>query len=651
LSDVLTIDFETRSPLDIKKVGIYRYIEDPRTHVLCYAANYRGNEGVYFYPEYLPGWMRDALNDPDVEIHAHNATVERLIIQRICSVEFGWPFPKTNRFRCSAARAARLALPRALDKGGAALGLNIVKDKEGTAVMRRLTKPIKITPEGFVYDNTPAKFERLGHYCLWDVKAEMALDERTFPMPESEERYYQLTERINDRGVRVDVQLVKRLIWRANECIEELNGRLAHITWGRVTALTQVQQLKEWLYDQTGQVFDSLDKENMGLILDEKSRDYIPEYVKDALLIRQEGAKSSVAKLVAILNRVCADGRIHGAFVFNGASTGRYTSMGVQLQNLIRETLKDFEKQLYRLEEFTLSEISKSIRPCFIPSEGHVFVDADYNAVEARGVAWLAGAKKLLRAFKQGADPYCEMASVIFEFQVTKEHAKERFIGKQVVLGCGYGMGADKFIAHCAKSGASAGFPNIVVPFDTALKSVQAYRKEFHEIPKLWYAMGDAAIAAVKNPGQTFEVAKGKIKFLLKDDYLQMKLPNGRRLFYNRPQIRKVFKFEEWRDELTYMAEHPVTHQWVRESTWGGKLTENAVQGFCRDFLFEAMDEIEKEDIAVVLSVHDQIVAEVLEKDGPWATKKVQSIMEAERWWAPGFPIKAEPKLALRFGE
>jgi DNA polymerase len=650
LSKILTLDFELRSPLDITRVGAYRYMEDPRTSILCYAANFNGNEGIFFDPDNPPWWLFEALDDRKVLIHAHNATVERLAIQLICSRFHGWPEVASERFRCSAARAARMALPRALDKAGAALGLNIVKDRDGKLVMRRLTRPIKHTPEGFVYDNDPEKMARLGRYCLWDVKAEMALDDRTFPMPESEEKYYQFTERLNDRGVKVDIPLVKRLIWRANECIEELNAKLFVITDGKVTSLTQVAQLKSWLYDETGHVFDSLDKENLGLYL-EGFRGQLSERAKRALLIRQEGAKSSISKLLAILDRVSADGRIHGAFVFHGASTGRYTSMGVQLQNLIRETLKDFEKQLHRLEEFTLSEISKSIRPCFIPESGYVYVDADYNAIEARGVAWLAGAKKLLRAFERGDDPYCQMASVIFGFTVTKENAQERFIGKQTVLGCGYGMGPDRFIAHCATSGASAGFPNIVVPYPIAEKAVQTYRSEYKEIKKLWYDMGDAAIAAVKNPGRVYEVAKGKIKFLVKDGYLQMKLPNGRRLFYSRPQVRQVFKFDKYQDELTYMAESTTTHQWVRESTWGGKLTENAVQAFCRDLLFEAMVEIEENEIDIVLSVHDQIVSEVLEEDGPWAMKKVQTIMETVPWWAQGFPIKAEPKIARRFGK
>lgn len=643
----LTIDFETRSILDIRKVGIYRYTEHPSTRVLCFAVEHNGNFGVFYNAHMfnLPEWFLNALLDPDVEIHAHNATVERLIMERICVKHHGWPKVSKRRFRCSASRAARLALPRALDKVGAALGLNTVKDKEGTLVMRRLSRPIKFTDNGPVYDDSPEKLERLGKYCAWDVKAEMAVDEATFPMPESEEQYYQLTEDINDRGVMVDVPLVKRLLWRANECIGELNEEMHQITNGKVGALTEVERLKTWVFQETGVVLETLRKEDMEGLLDEASTHNFPTHVKRAIKIRSEGAKSSVAKLVAILNRVSKDGILRGAFVFNGASTGRYTSMGVQLQNLKRDTLPDFENTIRKIDRFSLEEISQCLRQVFIARPGHVFVDCDYNAVEARGVAWLFGATKLLDIYKKGGDPYCEMASIIYGFMVTKENVWERFVGKQTILGCGYGMGPDKFYDQCIKFGQE-------VPYSICQKSVYSYREEFWQIKKGWYEVGDAAIAAVKHPGFTYTAASGKLSFCAKGGYLQMKLPNGRRIFYKSPIIKVEPTNYGNRDVLTYMAIDPKTKQWRRERTWGGKITENAVQGFCRDLLFEAMEELEYgQKIPVVLSVHDQVVSEVLEEDQEWAKAKVQEIMEYVPDWAKSFPIKADPKIALRFGK
>lgn len=648
MPDALTIDFETRSPLDLKAVGIYRYTEDPRTEVLCFHANYKGKGHTSFSMDVfdMPDWLYDALADDDVPVHAHNATVERLVIKRIGEARYGWPRVKAKRFRCSAARARRLALPAALDQCGAALGVAVQKDKDGKRVMMRLARPIKHSPDGYIYDNDPRKLERLGEYCRTDVLSEMDVEDETFPLTDEELHYYQLTERINDRGVKVDVRLVRQLIWRANECMEELNERIRRMTGGAVEALTNVAQLKQWVYDETGVTLHTLRKEDMEGLLDEAAANALPERIIRVLRIRQEGAKSSVAKLLSILNRVSLDGNLHGAFVYHGASTGRYTSMGVQLQNLVRDTLKDFDKDIKRLKEFTLEEISKSIRGCFIPKDGHVFIDADYNAIEARGVGWLAGAKRLLKIYQTGGDPYCEMGTVIYGFTVTKANERERFVGKQTILGCGYGMGPPKFEAQCIKlTGQGVGIK-------TAEKAVFSYRDEFEEIPQLWRDIEAAAIRAVKRPGTTTEIPNGLIKFRVSNGYLQMKLPSGRRLFYKSPMLRQ--KHTPWGkavDELTYMAVNGTTKQWVRESTWGGKLTENAVQAISRDLLFEAMSRLERWGIDVVLSIHDQIVAQVPKIDAEWAKKKVQEAMEYLPEWARGFPVKAEPKITLRFGK
>lgn len=644
----LIIDFETRSELDLKKVGIWRYVNHPSTRILCFAIKYEGRREIFYDPDILPGWLFQALLDEDVEIHAHNAAVERLIMQIICAKRHGWPWVDTDRFRCSAARVSRMAIPRKLEKAAPALAVPVSKDMEGHRVMLRISKPLnhkKFRGQGFVYDDDPAKLKRVGEYCGVDVDVEGAIIDATFPMPEREEHYYQLTERINDRGVKVDVDLVKRLIWRANECTEDLNTRLQELTRGNVRALTEVAKLKTWVEEETGVVLQTLRKEDMEGLLDEAGTYDFPSHVIEALKIRQEGAKSSVSKLVAILNRVADDGRLRHAFVFNGASTGRYTSMGVQLQNLVRETLKDFENAIKRLDEFTLVEISKCIRACFIPEKGYVYVDADYNAIEARGVGWLAGASRLLGIYERGGDPYCDMGTVIYNREITKADTDERFVGKQTILGCGYGMGDAKFHSQCIKFGKE-------VSHAIAKKAIRAYRDEFSEIPELWYDMEAAAIAAVRKPGRITEIPNGKIQFRFAGGYLQMRLPSGRRLFYKAPRVTKVEGLYGPKWELSYMAEHPITKQWVRETTWGGKLTENAVQALCRDLLFRAMDILEFEyEIPVVLSVHDQIVVEVLEEDGPWAMKIVKKVMESLPDWAAGFPIFAEPKIATRFGK
>lgn len=656
----LRIDLEWRSTTDIKTSGIYRVVEDERSELLCYAARYKGRSGIWQHPDEAPDWLLDALADEDVLVYAHNAAVERLWIQRRLAPEFGWPKVSTKRFRCTASRLARLALPRALDKGAIALGLEIKKDDAGKKAMLKLSKPVKprtprknskkvsdlfvrnVDPNQIVFHEDEALLEKTMFYCDNDVEVEDEIVRHTYAMPDSEERYYQLTERINDFGVRVDLDLVHMLIEQAQVCIYNLNTEISRITGGAVRRVTNVEALKKWIKAETNVQITTLRKEDIDDFI-EDNPDF-PKHVRRAIQLRQEGAKSSVAKLNTILARVSRDGRLRGAFVHHGASTGRYTSMGVQLQNLVREVLKDLETRIKDPDSLTLPEISACLRACFIPSAGHVFIDADYNAIEARGVGWLAGAKKLLKIYCTGGDPYCEMASAIFGFVVTKEDEKERFVGKQTILGCGYGMGWAKFLSQCEK------FRQPVTE-KLAKKAVGTYRDEYHEIQDLWYEVGNAAIKATRNRGHVVSCANGKLQFLFKGRYLRMRLPSGRILFYRDPEVRKVKKPWGVATAISFMAQDGTTKRWMREFTWGGKLVENAVQAICRDLLFEAMDRLEKIGIRIVLSVHDQLVFEVLKSEAEWARKIVKREMERVPDWAEGFPIFADPKMAMRFGK
>lgn len=650
MARALTIDFETRSVLDVQVVGPYRYFEHPSTRPLCVSVRYGDRAGLFYDLHDMPGWFLDALADDDVELHAHNASFERLCIKMLMGPKYGWPVPRGRRWRCSAAQARRLAYPAKLEKLGPVLNLadHFLKDKEGHKIMLRITKPRRARKgeePGIYWDDDPDKLERVGKYCAQDTTAEVECERRMLPLGEDDLEDYFFTERLNDRGVKIDVKLIKRLVWRAAEAAKELDREMEEITQGAVRKVTNVAALKQWVYDETGVVLETLRKEDMDGLVGEANARNLPKYVVRALKLRQEGGKSSASKLLKALDRVSRDGRLRGEFVYHGASTGRYTSMGVQLQNLIRDCLKDFDKEIQDLDNFTLTQITLAIRGCFIPEKGHVFVDADYNAIEARGVAWLAGCKTLVDLFKNGVDTYCAMAEVIYGHKVTEEtHPWERFVGKQTILGCGYGMGVSKFEDQCIKFGKPVGE-------ETAHRAVQAYRETYWEIPVLWRDMERAAIAAVKEPGRTFEIPNGLIQFRVAHDFLQMRLPSGRRLFYRDPKVVRRQKFGRMQDVLTFMGIHPKTKQWTRETTWGGTLTENAVQALCRDILFRAMRRMDREQIPVVLSVHDQVIGEVLEEDGAWATKRVKVIMEDVPPWAHGFPIKTKPKVVMRFGK
>lgn len=647
----LSIDFETRSTVDLKKVGVYNYMAHPSTRVLCVAIATADRAGLFYDMDKLPQWALDALADETMDIHAWHATVERLCIKLICGPRHGWPVPRGRRYKCTAAKSRRLALPGKLEKIGPALDFadHFLKDMEGHKIMLRVSKPLPIRKgkegTGHQFDDDPEKLKRLGEYCKRDVIAEEMAESRMLPMGDDDWEDYFFTERMNDRGVQLDVKLVKRLVYRAVEAARELDEQIADLTDGMVQTVGQVAQLKAWVEQETGITLTTLRKEDYGDLLGEANKYNLPKYVIRVLKLRQDGAKSSVSKLLTALNRVSADGRLRGEFVYHGASTGRYTSMGVQLQNLIRDCLKDFDGEIKDLDRFTLEQITLAIRGCFIPAKGHVFVDADYNAIEARGVAWLAGCKKLIKAFQDGVDTYCLMAEVIYGHKVTEETFPwERFVGKQTILGCGYGMGAQKFEDQCIKFGKPVGM-------DTAQLAVSAYREEYPEIPQLWRDMEDAATEAVQHPGRVTSIPNGLVSFRVAHKYLQMLLPSGRRLFYKDPKILRKKKFGRMQNVLTFMGVCPRTKRWLREETWGGTLTENAVQAIARDVLFAAMRELDRRAIDVVLSVHDQVIAEVLEEDGEWASKTVKRVMERVPPWAKGFPIKTKPKIAMRFGK
>lgn len=682
----LTLDFETRSELDLKAVGIYRYTKHKSTRILCCAWRiddggplYDQSTKVFFDMAAIPFELMGALIEEDVDCHAHNAAVERLLIENICGPQFGWPVPKRHRWACSAARVGRLAIPRKLEKAAIALRVPVQKDTEGAKVMKRLCQPLRPRRvKGVVqntgaplYDDDPAKMARLGEYCKTDVDAEHAIEKATFPLTPSERNRYLLIERMNDRGVRIDIPLVKAMLRNAQEDAVELNTEMREITQGAVPSVTNPGALKRWIENETGILLATLRKEDIENMDPQQFEDW--PHVARAIELRQLGGKSSVSKLRSILDRTCDDGILRGAFVSFATSTGRLTSYGVQLHNLPRECLKDYDarvmqmgRKLPRCEEvisldsykpgkalstvpsgpLSIKEISTAIRGVIIPDHpDDVFVDADFNAIEARGVGWLAAAWKLIDQFAEGGDPYCAIGCVIYGRKITKEDVDERFVGKQTILGCGYGMGPPKFEAQCIKFGKPVGQV-------LSQKAVSSYRSDYPEIPALWKGLEKAAIAAIKRPGSV--QGYRDIEFRVSQGYLKMRLPSGRLLYYADPRLME--KRAPWDAKLllpvvSYMAEHPLKKLWCRETTWGGKLTENAVQALCGDLLWEAKIRLERRGILLRLSVHDQVVVQARRSNADEVLRVVKGEMERGEDWSKGFPIKAEPKIMQRFGK
>lgn len=496
----------------------------------------------------------------------------------------------------------------------------------------------------FYYD-PPGGRERLAQYCVTDVKTEVACAAILPPQPQGSIDLWRLTTKINERGVFCDLPLVLRAKEWANRYETELLDELRELTDGLVRTAKQTAKLKEWLAGN-GVEIPSVDKANVSDAL--KRKDLAPD-VRRVLEIRRALAKSSVTKLVAMEAMAMDDSRIRGTLLYHGASTGRYSGRGIQPQNYPRGTVKDVENIFDALElgsyEFfkalfpdVFSAISSALRGMLRASPGCRLLGADYNAIEARIVMWLAECQVGIQLFLEDSGVYEDMARKIFGLSrnapVTEE---QRQLGKQAVLGCGFGMGAPKFKTTCQGYG-------MKVDDKLAKLAVTTYREEFSEVVDFWREINDAAIQAVKSKKL---VKLKRLQFLVKGKFLYIKLPSGRTLAYYEPIVKWVAKPWGMQETLTYMAIHPKTKAWYREETYGGKLTENVVQAVAADVMTDAMARLERHDYPIVLSVHDELVGDVPNEHG--SLKEFEDLMAELEPWAQGLPIKVKGYERQRF--
>lgn len=935
----LHIDFETRSTVDLRVSGAYRYAEDPQTEVImaCYAID-EGPVQTWLHTQPLPDDLRAALEDENCIVVAHNAGFEKAMLTYILGPRHGWPVPHPFRWDDTAARAARQALPRSLDGAASALGLDVQKDAEGRSLMLRMCRPRSVAPDGAItWWEDDARMTRLAQYCATDVEVERQLDKALRPLTDEERKVWLLTETMNDRGVSLDVPFATYAVSVAMKSQEKLNEELNQITDGVVPAATNVGKLRQWLLSKGFGILEGEDESlNKKAVENLLKSGALPDEVKRALEIRLLAGKSSVKKFQAMLDRVSKDGRVRGNLMYHGASTGRWSGAGVQLQNLPRDTVKDFDWSRKNLEASTdkaLSTLSRMVRGSITAAPGHRLMWADYAAVEARGVAWLAGQADLVELFANGGKVYEEMAGVIFDMNPAEvgKDSLERFLGKTVILGCfeadtpvltkrgwvpiiylqpndllwdgiewvthqgvldqgvktvhrrhgigatpdhailtehgwrewkevhttpsllksatklvnlpfyhgnagsvktaktldgiryasvhadgvaqsfvqtlskgvqhvvaraqgklaqlrenaiwatqtfspmtttenayllgsqpasvgvttqivngstitegvasrfmnrgekivknfygtcsryldgmfqnwkliastttrgmnrviygsllekitweigerlanyktgsivwkkksnvydiyqagprnrftiltsagplivhncGYSMGAQKFRLSCAAMGTD-------IDEELAYKAVNAYRSNYAKIPRLWKMLEEAAIAAVAERGR--ETVYRQVAFFADKHWLLVRLPSGRKLFYHRPRLVTYAGPYGERVSLEYMAVNSMTKKWGPERTFGGKLTENIVQGLCRDLIADAMLRLEEQGYPVIASVHDEVISEVPLGEG--TVDEMVRIMCELPEWAKDFPLAAEGKESVRYGK
>lgn len=716
----ITLDFETRSKCDLLTAGSYKYSQDPSTEILMLAfvlADGDPDEPHIWYNTDITGVPNTKEDQEAFEelmgkvcqgaaLEAHNAGFEIDIWNNVAGPKLHWPIPRLHQWYCSAAKAAYHSLPRSLDGLGQALGIKdkqgrlVCKDKEGHDLMIKLSSPHPTTGE-WLGDTTD--FLREGAYCKTDVRTEWYCSEALPDLPEEERAIWLLDWEINNRGVLINKDMVKEAVKAADFFMEEFLAQLPILTNGAVERPTQRQRIKNWAKEQ-GVDLPNTQAKTIAKVLKKE----VPPLVKQVLDILVQGTRTSMAKYRAMLLAVCLDDRIRGMLLYYGATTGRWTGRGVQPHNFPRGSLKAKEMLLAIADILAGYEwlcalypdvgklLSDALRGAFMAPKGKKFAVADFAAVEARVTAWLSGQEDLLELFRNNGLVYEDMAEQIYHHPVNKdEHPKERFIGKQAILGLGFQMGWKKFRDTLKDT------YDTYVTADFARHVVRVYRQKNTKIVEMWDALEQAAIQAVRTGKPvTCGALTWYTKRLKAGMFLMCRLPSGRSLSYPFPMLKKTKAYyftvqeklidpegnivnndvsvrvsvqlceqsdilaireikriaqdqEYYLDlkaltgqlkgsesvQLTFMGTDAKTKQWVRQDTYGGKLMENVVQGTARDFLATAMIRVEASGkYAIIMSVHDEIITETVQG----SAKELEKLMNEVPFWGLGCPIASE---------
>lgn len=690
---ILSIDVESRAVTDLTKCGAHSYWACEHADVLC--AAWRLDSGEH------GSWVRGDPVPPAVQAHilsggtvsAYNANFERLAFNHVLGPRYGWPVPRLEQWDDTAAMAAAMGLPRALGDAARAMGLSVQKDEDGRRLIRKFSVPRKArkgeTP-GALYWNEPEDypedFAAFVAYCKTDVVVERALRDVLVPLSDAETEVWRFDARMNDRGIRLDRALVEAMLKIVEQAKDRLDKAMAEATGWEVTAASQVSALTAWLVSR-GVPAESLAKDLLGELL---ALTDIPPDARAALEIRKEAAKASTAKLAKMLQQAQRDDRLRGQVLYHGAATGRWSGKGVQVQNLPRGSgvvknpdtaaphmlgaSADFIDMLYGPP---MSAVSDMLRACLTASPNHRLIAADYSSIEGRGTAWLAGEAWKIEAFeandrKEGPGIYELTASKIYGVNVADVSKGQRPVGKTAELGLGYQGGVMAFHSMARIYGvdmAQAYEPlRRVADGETWERALGRYeeccerqdtgtdiltreawiasevtkvlwRAEHPATVALWHGLEDAAREAVLAPGSV--QSYGRIAFTVRRNFLWMRLPSGRCIAYGAPKVKD--EDTPWggtRKAVTALGVNSTTNKWERHGLYGGILTNNAVQGLARDLMANGMLNADKAGYPIVLTVHDEAVADVEEGFGSLA--EFERLLCAKPEWAKGLPLVAD---------
>lgn len=635
----LHIDIETYCDLDVGKCGVYRYAEHPSFEVILLAFAWDDGEpqiierpGRGLTPE-----LFRALTDPRVRKIAHNANFEITCLSAWTGLRL-----QPAHWKCTMVGAAYLGLPLSLDKVSEVLCLDERKDARGKALINYFCKPCRPTKANGgrtrnLPEHAPEKWGQFCEYCVQDVRTEQAIHDylQRFPQPTPWERtYWEQDQEINGRGIRVDEELARTAIAANTSFVRGVHEEIQRLTG--VANPNSLPQLKAWISEQLGAPVGSLGREALEELPAEGA---LPDDVARVLALRRLASNTSVTKYDAMLSFMCGDGRIRGLLQFYGANrTGRFAGRGVQIQNLKR-TLKnglDATREAVRtgyadLLFDDLSEVlSRITRTALVAAPGNLLCVADYSAIEARVIAWLAGEEWVLEVFRTHGKIYEAAAAQMFHLPIDMigKGSDLRAKGKVATLALGYQGGVGALVAMGA---VKMGIDEAELP-----AIVRAWRSANPAIVKLWRSVEQAARLVIeRKTTYTLRLPATVLRFTYDRGYLFIGLPSGRVLSY--------FGSEASSGKLSYMGMEQATRQWRRTDTYGGSLVENIVQAIARDCLCDAMLRMEVEhDTRILMHIHDEVVAEAPAGEAEAALQNMYAVMAVPPVWAPTLPLRGD---------
>lgn len=648
----LNIDIETYSSVDIRKSGLYKYVQSPDFEILLFAYSVNGQPSQIVdlaQGEQIPGEIIAALQDEKVIKYAYNAAFEWY-----CLSSFLWlpdPVSWLSDWRCTMIHGLYCGFTAGLAATAKAIGLPQEKQKMtiGNSLIKLFCTPTKPTKRNGNRTRTlphhePEKWELFKEYCIQDVEVEKEIQRKlsSFPVPEQEQKLWELDQQINVQGINVDQKLIDGALYIDKITTAQLTEEAIQLT--RLDNPNSAAQLKKWLEEQGIEV-ENMQKETVSNLI--KSTDN--QAVKRALEIRQELSKTSVKKYQAMVEAKCKDGRVRGLLQFYGANrTGRWAGRLVQVQNLPRNYLEtlDLARKLVRDKKLDALELiygnvadtlSQLIRTAFVPSERNTLIISDFSAIEARVIAWLAGEQWRLDVFNSHGRIYEASASQMFGVPLElivrgRPEYELRQKGKVAELALGYQGASGALIQMGALEDG--------LTEDELPDIVRRWRSSSKRIVDLWYSLENAALSVLRT-GQPAGV-KGLLLQRESDivnglDFLTITLPSGRKLYYAKPFLSEN---DFGKEAVHYFGMNQTTKKWEVIPTYGGKLTENVVQAIARDCLAVTLNRLNVAGYQIIMHIHDEVVLDVPKEQAD--LEKVEQIMSQPIDWAPGLPLAAD---------